>query len=349
MEETQDAELQHVSDERKINMKMKKHESIKQHPSEIAPYFMHPSEEVLKKTLECTTQFGVISGHFPMQVHHKSRNPLLQRRRINEDYATDSWFSTVTSYEGHNGAQAFLGIQSKFMSHYGFKTESEGPECLLDFFRKEGVPISILSDNSKMQTGKLWTEYLRRFWVNDKQIEPHRPHQNPFERELHIHKELLDKLFIATGCNPKAWFRASAHIAEIRNCTAVKSLNYRTPFEKREGHTPDITTLIQFQFWEVVYFKEEPKQFPDSGGSEGIGHWLGRASDMGDGMVHHVLIAGTETIINRSMIRSVHSHLPNIALEEKIQIEKDLTAKRKESKKGSPIFKESDVLPGHPN
>ena len=107
MEEAEYAELLGLSDERKMNMKMKKHEQIKQHPEEIAPFFFYPKEHVLEKTLECTTQFGAIHGHFPMQIHHKSRNPLLQRRRINEDYATDSWFSTVTSYEGYNGAQGF--------------------------------------------------------------------------------------------------------------------------------------------------------------------------------------------------------------------------------------------------
>ena len=337
--ESEYAELKDISNERK--MMMKKHDHIKQQPQEIAPFFFHQSEDVLRKTLECTTQFGAIHGHFPMQVHHKSRNPILQRRRINEDYATDSWFSTVTSHEGFNGAQAFYGIKSKYMFHYGFKTKSEGPDCLLDFFRKEGVPISILNDNSKMQTGKLWTEYLRRYWVNDKTIEPHRPQQNPFEREFSIHKELLDKLFITTGCDPKAWFRAACHIADVRNCTAIKSLNNRTPFEMREGHTPDISTLLQFQFWDVVYYKKEPTKFPESGGQEGVGHWLGRATEVGDGMVHHVLMAGTDTIINRSMIRSVHSHLPNIALEEEIQGEQVQTKERKKGKTKSPVIKDN--------
>ena len=121
MEEAEYAELLGVSDERKMNMKMKKQEHVKQHPEEIALFFFHPKEKVLEKTLECTTQFGTIHGHFPMQIHHKSRNPILQRRRINEEYATDSWFSTVTSYEGYNGAQGFYGIKSKYMSHNGFK------------------------------------------------------------------------------------------------------------------------------------------------------------------------------------------------------------------------------------
>ena len=38
MEEAEYAELLGVSDERKLNMKMTKHEHVKQHPEEIAPF-----------------------------------------------------------------------------------------------------------------------------------------------------------------------------------------------------------------------------------------------------------------------------------------------------------------------
>ena len=78
MEGTEYAELKGLSDERKMNMKMKKHDNIKQHPKEIADYFFHPKEDILQRTLECTTQFRNTHSHFPMQIHHKSRNPILQ-------------------------------------------------------------------------------------------------------------------------------------------------------------------------------------------------------------------------------------------------------------------------------
>ena len=42
MEESEYAELKGVSYERKMNMKMKKPKSVKQHPKEIAPHFFHP-------------------------------------------------------------------------------------------------------------------------------------------------------------------------------------------------------------------------------------------------------------------------------------------------------------------
>ena len=77
------------------------------------------------------------------------------------------------------------------------------------FSERKEFQSPYLNDNSKMQTEKLWIEYLRRFWVNDKTIEAHRPNQNPFEREFHIHKEMLDMLFITTGCSSKGLVQSS--------------------------------------------------------------------------------------------------------------------------------------------
>jgi len=87
----------------------------------------------------------------------------------------------VTLYEGYNYSQILYGINLCYISNFGMKTESDRPEMLLAFFRQEGVPLSILRDNSKMQAGKLWTEYCRQYWVEDKFTKPHHPHQNPAE------------------------------------------------------------------------------------------------------------------------------------------------------------------------
>ncbi len=79
-----------------------------------------------------------------------------------EDYATDTWFSTVTSYEGYNAVQLFYGTKSGYLSQYGLQSEGQGPDALLNFFRQEGVPISIRSDTSKMQTSHLWDDYMQQ-------------------------------------------------------------------------------------------------------------------------------------------------------------------------------------------
>jgi hypothetical protein len=96
----------------------------KQEPPKIqkyAPFFLYPGEEIMKQTLKNTTRYGSINMRIPMHQHYKTRNPILQCHCFNEDVATDTWFSTVTSYEGYNCVQSFYGVKSKTMSHYGMK------------------------------------------------------------------------------------------------------------------------------------------------------------------------------------------------------------------------------------
>ena len=116
------------------------------------PFLLHSSDEIITQTLKSTTQLGSEYGRFPLRKHQKGRNELLSLRRINEGYSTDTWFATVTSFEGYNCSQIFRGNDSHHVSQYGMFSEGSGPDALKDFFRTEGVPLSIRRDNSKMQT-----------------------------------------------------------------------------------------------------------------------------------------------------------------------------------------------------
>jgi len=78
----------------------------------------------------------------------------------------------------------FLQASSQKVYQYGMKSETDGPAALLNFFRQEGVPLSIIRDNSKMQTSILWKDYCRNYWVKDQFIEPYHSNQNPAERMM---------------------------------------------------------------------------------------------------------------------------------------------------------------------
>jgi hypothetical protein len=327
-------------DRRKANMQ-KSQKNVDSNAEQYASNFLYPGKDALDKTIQNTTQYGSINMRIPMRQHFKSRNPILQRRRFNEPYSTDTWFSTTTSYEGYNCAQIFHGVKSKVTSHYGMARESQGPDALLDFFRQEGVPISITRDNSKMQTGKLWNQYLRRYWVKDDFIEPYRSPQNPAERAMSTQKEKLERLMIDTGCDPKSWYRAMCHVADVHNNTANQKLNYRTPLEVRDGETPDISGLLEFKFWEKVYFHNPTHDFPEIGGNERLGRWLGRAQDYGDKMCYYILDVETEQIIVRSMVRSAEqTDRPNKGLDQ--QKPRDSDEKDDEDNEDSEDDKDSE-------
>jgi hypothetical protein len=290
-------------EQRDINLKRTK--PIEEDWKAVRKYLLYPSEEVTRKTLQNTTRYASINMRIPMRQHYRVRNPILQRRRINEPYSTDSWFSTVTSFEGYNVCQAFTANKSKVVSQYGMKSEGQGPDALLDFFRQEGVPISITRDNSKMQAGKLWTQYCRNYWVKDQFIEPHHPNQNPTERMMAHTKEKIQRLLIRTGAPPEAWYRAACHVADVHNHTANETLNFRTLIEVRDGETPDISGFLQFEFWDPVYCRSANSSFPIKGGNEKLSRWCGRAQNYGDKMCYWIYTDDTHELIIRSMVRPV--------------------------------------------
>lgn len=129
--------------QRNVNIKISTNKDIP--IDKIRTYLLFPSNQVITKTIANTTQYGSIDARVPFCQHYRSRNPILQRRCINEPYATNICFTNkVTSYEGYTCAQIFVGINSGMVLHYGMCTESNGPDALLDFFRQECVPMSLL-------------------------------------------------------------------------------------------------------------------------------------------------------------------------------------------------------------
>ena len=294
-------------EERSLNVAWKKAK-----PNDIkkaAPYLLYPGENTVQKTLEATTQLGKYSVFIPLRPHLKMRNPILTKIRLMEPWATDTWFFKVTSYEGYNCSQAFVGQKSKRTFLYGMVTESSGPDALLEFFRQIGVPLSIRRDNAKMQASQVWNDIMRKYNCSDEFTEPYNPQQNPAERTIGMIKNAMKRCFADTGCDPKAWFRLAAHISDVTNCTAYKSLGWRTPLEKSTGETPDISGLLIFKFWEPVYYYDPPTE------GELLGRWLGRAQNYGDTMCYWILNENDQLIV-RGTVRSAATSLrPNLALD----------------------------------
>jgi hypothetical protein len=276
-------------------------------------YLLDCNEVTTKKTLECTTRLADLSGYFPARQYQKSRFPWANVLRLNDKCATDTVFSTVTSYEGFNCMQWFAFHRSHYQKEYGMRSEGSGPNALLDFFRDIGAPMTMRRDNSKMQTSDLWEQYLRQYNVRNEFIEPYQSQQNPSERQLAIHKDRMKRKMITTGCDPRAWFKLSKHVSSLNNRIARKSINWRTPYELLYGSTPDISPFVIFEFWEPVYYTDLNTPFPNN--QEKIGRFMGIAEDHGNNMCFWILTNETEKLIVRSYLRSAtDATKPNASL-----------------------------------
>ena len=121
----------------------------------------------------------------------------------------------------------------------------------------------LIPDNANAQVSDQVKEILRTFCVKDWQSEPYKGNQNFSERAWKDMKTRVKNLLNMSGAPPELWLQVLEYICMIQNHTAVPSLNHRTPTEWLLGYTPDITVLLQFQFWEPVYYAKYDAKFPE--------------------------------------------------------------------------------------
>ena len=152
-----------------------------------------------------------------------------------------------------------------------------------------------------MQTGVKWREVLRKYTIAESTTEPHHPQQNPAERRIGEIKKYAEKILDCTGAPSYLWLFCMLYVTFLLNRTAMAVIDWRTPHERCLGETPDISALLQFAFYEPVYYLDPDVSFPDT--KEKIGHFLGVAENCGDDLVFWIL-TGKRTVIARSVCRS---------------------------------------------
>jgi len=150
--------------------------------------------------------------HLQLRRHFKSRFPMFNRPRLQETYATDTWFASTRAIGGHTCAQIFYGTTSRFIVLYPMKRESDGPSALEDFIRDHGSRFTIRSDNSQMQSSELWNTFCRKYNIKQSYTEPNHPHQNPAERYIGHVKSLIITILDRTGAPDKFWALCDTYV-----------------------------------------------------------------------------------------------------------------------------------------
>ena len=69
------------------------------------------------------------------------------------------------------------------------------------------------------------------------------------------------------------------------------------------GSTPDISAILQFDFYEPVYYKTEESHFP-SMSNEKSGRFVGISEHVGHALTFMILTDDTQKIIHRSIVRT---------------------------------------------
>jgi hypothetical protein len=105
------------------------------------------------------------------------------------------------------------------------------------------------------------------------------------------------------------------YICFLLNHTSSKALSGAVPIQVLTGSTPNISPLLQFCWYEPVYYLVDDSPFP-SDSREKCGHFVGIAEHVGHAMMFKVLTDDTQKIIDRSNIWSaVDSKTRNLCLD----------------------------------
>jgi len=246
--------------------------------------------DIVERTLNVTTHLAKNYFKLPLKNHYKSRFPQLNRNRLKETLHTKA-----------TCMQIFVGRDSMYTCVYNMTIESQGPEMLERFISDVGAAYTMMSDNAKMQTSRAWTSILRKYNINLHTSEAYNQHQNYAERRIQEVKKETNCVMDHTNAPDTLWSYATKFALDVLNHSASKTLNWKTPLERAFGITPDISALIQFSFFEPIYYHDSTIAFPSS--RELPGRFLGLAHPVGDALTYYVLTEAN-TVIARSVLRS---------------------------------------------
>jgi hypothetical protein len=166
-----------------------------------------------------------------------------------------------------------------------------------------GIPQTIHSDNAKELMQGEWKEICNEFMINTTYTEPHSPWQNRAEGQIRELKRHVQRKMKSQNVPKRLWNYCVKWSCDVRNKTASNlfALEGRTPYEAIYGHTPDISSLCEFDFYEPVWYFD-PHTFPKD--NRLLGRWLGEAHQVGQAMCYWIL-TNTGRVIARSTVQAI--------------------------------------------
>ena len=126
------------------------------------------------------------------------------------------------------------------------------------------VPAKVVTDGAGELTGAAWKEKLHLFHTTDDVTEADHQNQNFAERNIQTVKHMMHKVLDQCGAPSKLWCFAVDYTTDIWNHLANRALEWRTPIEKLNGRTPDISKFKLFGFYDPIKYLDSDVKFPDS-------------------------------------------------------------------------------------
>ena len=257
-----------------------------------------------RRTLSATTQLS--TRYLNGKIHRRVRTRMHQRRYRQlwghlSRFSSDTFKSKVRSLRGNQYFQLFCN-KGAFTKVYSLKGRSEAHLALNKFLHEIGIPSELHTDGAGELVHGEWDKLCQKYRIYRTFTEPHSPWQNIAERAGGIIKSKTKDMMRRTNTPLVLWDYCTEYNTELRCMTATSmfDLNGRTPFETVLGFTPDISELVEFDWYQWVWYHDPVNPHKDQ-----IGRWLGPAHNVGQGLAYYVLNPNAEVIV-RSTVSAVN-------------------------------------------
>ena len=178
--------------------------------------------------------------------------------------------------------------------------------------------------NAKSEGSEKVTKLHRDLIVADEWTEPYSPWQNPSEnRGVKFIKAQAQVIMNRVNAPANTWFLCQEYVAYVHSICAHPELNWKTPVEVAGEDTPDISPILQFYWFEPVYYLD-PDSHPKSG--EKPGYFVGIPENVGDILTYKILTGDKKKLLHRSVVRSARdpkSQNRRVKFKDPIKIEEE--------------------------
>ena len=140
------------------------------------------------------------------------------------------------------------------------KRKGEAHETLSLLFHRDGVPPSVIADNSKEQILSEFKRKLNEANCHLKQTGPYSPWMQAAEGCIWELKRGVSRMMIRTGSPKQLWDHCIILQVLIRSCTtnSIYTTARQVPETIMTGDTADISQICQFGWYDWVMYYDPP-------------------------------------------------------------------------------------------
>jgi hypothetical protein len=248
-------------------------------------------------TLKTTTQRGYRYLHGLLDRRFRTRQTQLRRTLLQTAVYSDTLFSDTKSIRGYNCAQLFVTAEG-FADGNVMSTKADAYIQLNNFCREHGIPDPLVTDMAPEETEGEWKRVVKENLIHQWTTKAYSPWQNKCENAVGELKRHCMRISHRQRVPENLWCFTWKYTVKICQHISRETSGGQTPWESLKGETPDISALIEFDFYDFVKV-QLLTGFPNDNWV--LAQWLGPADGIGQELTYYVIKANGQVVARSTM------------------------------------------------